>query len=645
MGQLVRFVLWLVAGLAGLFVIAAVALYFFFDPNDFRGDISAAVKDRTGRDLVIEGDISLDFFPWLAIEVGATTLGDAPGFGDEPMVRFDRARLRVKLMPLLLDREITVGTAIIEGLVLNLQENKHGVGNWEDLVADNEPQADNTESGGQSDIDITGIDFLHATVSYKDGASGAVYRLSDLAMKIGRISGMETLTIDGLTLDGTLEGIAAEPSRLRVATGGIEIQTVQQVIALQTLELEVLGIEIAADVEPFSYADGVEPVAVIQIAAFSPRKVMAQFGVEPPNTADPGVLSQVSISAKAQLTPTAFELSSATVKLDDTMLTGMLSVPRDSSGTYRFDLAADAIDLNRYMEPASESASGGDTASATVEIPADLIRPITARGKLRIGTVTLGDVILENVELGLNTNNGRLHLYPITADLFGGTYSGDVRIDVAGRISKLSVNEKIADVDLARLAKTMFGQENITGKINGAFSLSGKGEDMAAIQRSLAGKISFELNNGTYEGMDIWYELRRARALIKGEQAPEAVLPAKTEFSIVRATGVITDGIMRNDDLFAELPFMQITGKGQVDLAAATVDYNMTARILERPEFLRDATAAELDEFTKAVIPLKITGPLAAPSVRPDLEKLLRKRVEDEIKDRLKDTLRDLLGR
>lgn len=645
MGQLVRFVLWLVAGLAGLFVIAAVALYFFFDPNDFRGDISAAVKDRTGRDLVIEGDISLDFFPWLAIEVGATTLGDAPGFGDEPMVRFDRARLRVKLMPLLLDREITVGTAIIEGLVLNLQENKHGVGNWEDLVADNEPQADNTESGGQSDIDITGIDFLHATVSYKDGASGAVYRLSDLAMKIGRISGMETLTIDGLTLDGTLEGIAAEPSRLRVATGGIEIRTVQQVIALQTLELEVLGIEIAADVEPFSYADGVEPVAVIQIAAFSPRKVMAQFGVEPPNTADPGVLSQVSISAKAQLTPTAFELSSATVKLDDTMLTGMLSVPRDSSGTYRFDLAADAIDLNRYMEPASESASGGDTASATVEIPADLIRPITARGKFRIGTVTLGDVILENVELGLNTNNGRLHLYPITADLFGGTYSGDVRIDVAGRISKLSVNEKIADVDLARLAKTMFGQENITGKINGAFSLSGKGEDMAAIQRSLAGKISFELNNGTYEGMDIWYELRRARALIKGEQAPEAVLPAKTEFSVVRATGVITDGIMRNDDLFAELPFMQITGKGQVDLAAATVDYNMTARILERPEFLRDATAAELDEFTKAVIPLKITGPLAAPSVRPDLEKLLRKRVEDEIKDRLKDTLRDLLGR
>ena len=79
-----------------------------------------------------------------------------------------------------------------------------------------------------------------------------------------------------------------------------------------------------------------------------------------------------------------------------------------------------------------------------------------------------------------------------------------------------------------------------------------------------------------------------------------------------------------------------------MDIPAATVDYAMTARILERPEFLRDATAEELDEFTEAVIPLKITGPLASPSIQPDLEKLLQERVEDEIKDLLKDKLKGL---
>ncbi|MCP4303146.1 MAG: hypothetical protein GY783_21395, partial [Gammaproteobacteria bacterium] len=116
-------------------------------------------------------------------------------------------------------------------------------------------------------------------------------------------------------------------------------------------------------------------------------------------------------------------------------------------------------------------------------------------------------------------------------------------------------------------------------------------------------------------------------------------LPARTKFSSVKATGVVTDGVMQNDDLSAELPFMQLSGRGKVDLAAATVNYDLTARVLERPESLQGVTEEELDDFTEAVIPLKITGPLSSPSVKPNVEKLLRDRVEDEIKDRLFDKL------
>jgi AsmA protein len=246
------------------------------------------------------------------------------------------------------------------------------------------------------------------------------------------------------------------------------------------------------------------------------------------------------------------------------------------------------------------------------------------------------------VDLGLNSSNGKMRIFPISSQLFGGSYRGDVRIDVSGAKPALSLNEKIADVDLARLAKAMFDQDNVTGKVDGSFVLAGRGKDMVAIQRDLSGNMSLELTDGTYTGTDIWYEIRRARALIKGEQPPEAVLPAKTEFSTVRISGVVTDGIMRSNDLFAELPFMQLTGGGQVDIPAATVDYKLTARILERPEFLRDATPEELEEFTEAVIPLKISGPIASPSIQPDLEKLLQQRVEDELKDILKDKLRGL---
>jgi AsmA protein len=235
-----------------------------------------------------------------------------------------------------------------------------------------------------------------------------------------------------------------------------------------------------------------------------------------------------------------------------------------------------------------------------------------------------------------------MRIFPISSEFFGGTYSGDVRIDVAGAVPVLSMNEKITDVNLARLAKAMFDQENVTGTIKGSFVLSGKGADLAAIQRDLAGDLSMELLDGSYIGTDLWYEIRRARAVLKGTEPPKAVLPAKTDFSTVRMTGVVTDGVMRSDDLFAELPFMQLTGGGKVDIPAATIDYGLSARVFNRPELMKNATPEELDELTEAVVPLKITGPLAAPSVRPDLEKLLRKQVEDELKDKLKDKLKGL---
>jgi len=87
--------------------------------------------------------------------------------------------------------------------------------------------------------------------------------------------------------------------------------------------------------------------------------------------------------------------------------------------------------------------------------------------------------------------------------------------------------------------------------------------------------------------------------------------------------------------LLAELPFMQLTGKGDVDFAAAEVDYRMTARILERPEFVDGATEEELEEFTEAVIPLRITGSLAEPSIKPDIEEALKEEVKEKAKEKL----------
>jgi len=201
------------------------------------------------------------------------------------------------------------------------------------------------------------------------------------------------------------------------------------------------------------------------------------------------------------------------------------------------------------------------------------------------------------------------------------------------------VNEKIADVNLAAMAKAMFDQDNISGTINGGFILAGSGLSLTAIQRDLDGSMSFELKDGALEGTDIWYQLRRARAMFRQEAVPEPVLPARTEFSAVRATGVVAKGIFTNDDFIAELPFLQLTGSGMVDLVSTEIDYAMQVRVFDRPEFMSGATEAELADFSKTVVPLKITGSLSSPSVRPDILEEALEEKKEELKDQLLDRL------
>jgi AsmA protein len=677
MGRIIKYLLMVIGVFAALFVVVAITLYLFFDPNDFREDISRLVKNQTGRDLIIEGDISLQVFPWLAIEVGKSSLGNAPGFNDEPMLIFEKASLSVRLLPAILRQEVIVGAADIELMQLNLSIDEHGDINWADLAAVESSGASDWNVGPAGGIDINSIEVIDAKVTYTDKEAGGHVVLDNINLTIGRLSDggsalpitgemnfdaqpsglvgtivfKSSMTYDGATsqlqlddvsVDGTVEGVASIPTSLRMTTDSITVATSEFSVDLAPLDFTLLDMHIVAYVEPFSYADELTMTAGITVDAFSPRSIMNLFDVKAPVTADPAALSSVTINAQADLTAAALNLSDVAIKLDYTSFSGSLLVPRSSAGFYQFELIGDAINLDRYMEPTTEGEAATSGEYVPVEIRADLIAPLNARGKLKFSTATLGGFVFESVDFGLNTSKGEMRIFPITSDLFGGKYTGDVRIDVSGSIPRLSMNEKIQGVDLAKLAKAMFDQDNVTGTIGGNFVLSGRGADMTAIQRDLSGNVALQLDDGTYEGTDVWYELRRARALLKQDEAPTPELPAKTAFSTVSVTGVVSDGVIRSDDLYAELPFMQLSGGGSINLVEATIDYGLVARILQRSEFLTGAIAEELDEFTEAVIPLKITGAIDAPRIAPDLEKLLQQRVEEEIEDLLKDKLKGL---
>jgi len=681
MARLVKLLLILIAALVGVGVLASIALFLFFDPNDFRENISAGVKDATGREFVIEGDLSLSIFPWIAVEIGRTRLGNAEGFGSEPFLSFEKAHLSVRLLPLLLRQEIAVGTASLDGLTVNLQVNNNGVTNWDDFAGADEAPGTSAEAGGasgkSSTPEIANFVISNANIIYIDAATGSSSSISGLTVETGHIAagspfdfgaefefesnpgdiggaltirgtflasdGFAQFDISDLNMSGTLRGIAEQPTGFNFDARAISIDTEGQIATPGEMDMGILGISMTANVAPFSYAGEPHPKATMTVHEFSLKELMATLGAEPPATADPNALQRLSFSAEAAVGSKAISLTGMQLSLDDTSMTGSLSLPTTPDGALVFDLKLDSIVLDHYMAPATvtDDADAGEQ-DANIEIPVDMIRALNANGKFTMDTALLSGIEFRNLELGLNSANGKLRLYPISAELFDGAYKGDIRIDASGDKPAISVNENIVDVQLSSLSKAMYDLDNISGSINGSFVLSGRGADMDAIRRDLHGNVSFVLADGEWQGTDVWYQLRKARAALKQEPAPEARLPPSTEFTSVAVSGAVTDGVMQNDDLLVELPFLRLTGKGTVNFVEENLDYRMDARVVESPELAGELSAAELKDFTSVTIPMVVSGPLASPTIAVDVESLLKQEVEKQIekeKDKLIDRL------
>ncbi|RLA26977.1 MAG: hypothetical protein DRQ63_06975, partial [Gammaproteobacteria bacterium] len=305
MARLVKILLFLVAGVVGFGILASVALFIFFDPNDFRQEISDGVKEATGRDLVIEGDLSLSIFPWLAIEVGRTELGNADGFSDKPFLSFESARLSVRMLPLILQQETTVGTATLDGLIVNLEVATDGSTNWDDFT-DMESTADAGEVetyGEPTEVDIASISVSDANVSYADAQTGSTYSMTNLSFGTGEIASDEPIDLDaefdfsvapggigghleirstitmtedatqisveGLNVSGTLRGITEESTEFNFDSRALQINTTEQRVSLGEMDISVLGMSMSADIEPFSYAGAVQPKAELRVAEFS----------------------------------------------------------------------------------------------------------------------------------------------------------------------------------------------------------------------------------------------------------------------------------------------------------------------------------------------------------------------------------------
>ena len=119
-----------VAVLIAALVATAFIAPAFIDWNDYKPEIAAQAKAATGRELNVDGDISLRLLPMPIITVEALRFANLPGAVTPDMAVVESLEVQVALGPLL-GGEIEIRSVTLVEPVISLEVLPDGRRNWD----------------------------------------------------------------------------------------------------------------------------------------------------------------------------------------------------------------------------------------------------------------------------------------------------------------------------------------------------------------------------------------------------------------------------------------------------------------------------------------------------------------------------------
>lgn len=610
----------ILGGLVLLLVVTIIVAPMLIDPNDYREEIQAVVKDKTGRDLSINGDLNLSIFPWVGVGINEVSLSNATGFNAEYFAEIQEANVKVKLLPLL-SKQVEVSTVVLKGMRLNLAKDKRGKTNWEDMIqssaeGDKKPSdtnADQASGAALGAIAIGGVQIVDASISWDDASKGESYNLTDLG-----------LSTDALSLGSPM---------------GVELAfTVESSKPKATIRLKLDGdVVINEGLNKFDFQD----LALAIDAAGEPV----------PNGA---MKVDIATHLVADLAKSgSLTLDPMTIKFDDSTLSGKASVNNFDKPAVTFDLAVDTINIDRYLPKTategSQSSAGNSTSvpppAAVALIPVQTVRDLNINGLFAVQSLIVNGLTAQEASVKVVAKNGVLNSQQSVKKFYNGSYEGKTTVDARQNTPRISVKEQVTGVDIEPLMVDLMGESKVSGVANIKAALTTRGNTVAAFKSALNGTAQFSFEDGTVKGIDVAALIKQGEAVLKGDvSALAAQGTGETAFANMSGTAQITNGLVNNQDLLMASPLINIKGAGTANLVSEVLDYRLT---LQRTKALSEAEQADAEDLKNMLIPVNVSGTFAKPSIKVDTKAIVLETQKEKIEEKkteLKEKLDEKIG-
>lgn len=607
----------------------------FIPVETYKPQIAALVKQQTGRDLTIDGDISLSFLPRLAVSVNDVTFQNASWASSPHMAKMDQLEIVLKIMPLIRG-EVALDRFIMRGPEIDLSVNRQGVGNWVfDTPAQTAPapapDAPADEEGGFTptitDIQLGEISLINGQVRFSNLATGGAYEASDINLDVSLPSLDAPLGLNGSVVwNGDKVDLGLDVASPRAFSVGEP----------SDIRLDISAPKVTAN---FSGTGSLSPVLTINGAAsldIPSLRALAEWAGQP--MAPGGGFGPLELNGTAAIVGDKYSFTGATLAFDGMNGTGDLAIDAGRSRPKLTGaLALDKLDANVYLgdgpsnsAPASAGGQGGGgsapAAAGWSDAPIDLsgLKTIDADLDLSVGEILFQDLTIGKSALDVVINGGKLTAKLTELALYEGAGVGQLTLDGSRGTPSLGANFNLKNLSAYPFLKDAAGFERLEGLAAFNINVTTRGVSQKAMMSALNGSGAVNFADGAIRGINI-AELSR-NVFSAATSGWESGGSQSTDFSELGGTFSIARGILTNNDLKMLSPLVRIAGRGTVNMPDQTLNYRVEPKLaatLEGQGGSGDVKGIE--------VPIVISGPWSNPSFTPDLAAIISN--PDGIKD------------
>jgi AsmA protein len=252
------------------------------------------------------------------------------------------------------------------------------------------------------------------------------------------------------------------------------------------------------------------------------------------------------------------------------------------------------------------------------------------------------------LRVDVQARKGIVNISPLSAKLYQGSTIGSVSINAQATPS-IAIKQNLTGIDIAALGKDAANFDTLEGRGNVSVNLSMQGNKVSEMKKALNGNASLNLADGAIKGINIAKKIRDAKTMLAAQSQTENANKAeKTDFSELKASFKITNGVAHNDDLSMKSPLLRLSGAGDINIGNDSINYLAKATLAKTLEGQGGS-----DAVGGVTVPVRVSGPFADLKYTLDFGAMVsdlakqkldvkKEEVKTQVKEQLKNQLKGL---